>query len=340
MMSSRVLFNGQDIYYFVEAKKEKLKADYKALPDDKALDEAFVKEFKSKYMISIPVLKTNAWERGEHQGQMQVFVPFEGDPFAFNLSPSSFDGTVVIGDIVDHDVVFTVNLPVGNLDVVAAVRREISNVERRLHYLRGSMLHMEQQLELGLRESMMVRRCAVEARRSQSEINIPVRAPKPQQALSPPPPVVKTAIASVERVPQSWDIFLSHADSDKTYVQDLVKALRDVEVMVWFDEDSIAWGASVARGMKKGILHSRFAIVVLSHAYLAERKWTEYEFEGFLAREKLDERIILPIWHGVTYDDILRYDAPLSLRKAKISKTDRVADIAASVWHSSAAPPS
>jgi len=328
---NRVLFNGQHIYDFVEAQKEKLKADYKALPDDQALDEASVKEFKSKYMISIPTLKTDAWERGEDQGQMRVFVPFEGDPFVFTLSPSFFDGTMATGDIVDHDVVFTMISLFGNFDVVAEVRREISNVERRLHHLRGSMLHMDQQLELGLRESMMVRRRAVEARKSQPEINIPLRAPKPQPVPPSPPLAVKKAVTSEKPLPQSWDIFMSHADLDRLYARDLVKALRADEVTVWFDEDSVAWGESLARGMKKGILHSRYAIVVLSKAYLAERKWTEHEFEGFLAREKLNERIILPIWHCVTHEDIVRYDAPLSLRKAKISETDGIADIAASV---------
>lgn len=330
-MSNRVLFNGQDIYDFIESQKEKLKTDYKALPDDQALDEAFVKEFKNKYLIDIPTLKTDAWERGEDQGQIRVFVPFEGNPFAFTLSPSFRDGTVATGDVVDHDVVFTMISPFGNFDVVAAVKREISNVERRLHHLRGSMLHMDQQLEIGLRESMMVRRRTVEARKSQQEINIPLRVPKPQ--LPPPalPLLAKKAATSQKPVPQSWDIFMSHSESDKLYARELVNALRAVGVTVWFDEDSVAWGESLARGMKKGILHSRYAIVVLSKAYLAERKWTEHEFEGFLAREKLDERIILPIWHGVTHEDIVRYDAPLSLRKAKISDTDGISDIAASV---------
>lgn len=330
-MSNRMLFSGQDIYDFVEDQKEKLEADYKALPDDEVLDEVFVKEFKSKYMIAVPTLKTDAWEREEDQGQIRVFVPFEGDPFAFTLSPAFLDATMAVGEIVDHDVVFTISSPVAGFDVVAAVRREISNVERRLHSLRGSMEYMDQRLEGGLRESMTVRRRTIEARKSQREINIPLRAPKAQPAPFSPPLAVQKVVRSEKPLTQSWDIFMSHADSDKPYARDLVNALRAAEVTVWFDEDLVEWGESLARGMRKGILDSRFAIVVLSSAYLAERKWTEHEFEGFLAREKPDKRVILPIWHDVTHEDIVRYDAPLSLRKAMISKTDSIDDMVACV---------
>lgn len=39
-MAPRVLFNGKDIYEYVQGQRDKLKREYEALPDDKALDEA------------------------------------------------------------------------------------------------------------------------------------------------------------------------------------------------------------------------------------------------------------------------------------------------------------
>jgi hypothetical protein len=124
---------------------------------------------------------------------------------------------------------------------------------------------------------------------------------------------------------------MSHASPDKPYVRGLVKALRDGGVTVWFDEDHIEWGESVPREIRKGLLNSRYGIVVLSEAYLAERKWTEHEFQGLLARETLDTTVILPIWHKVTEEDVKKYDAPLTLRRAKISETDAYPDIVASI---------
>ncbi len=71
--------------------------------------------------------------------------------------------------------------------------------------------------------------------------------------------------------------------------------------------------------------------MVLSEAYLAERKWTEHEFQGLLARETLDTTVILPIWHRVTEAEVMKYDAPLTLRRAKVSETDAYPDIVASI---------
>jgi hypothetical protein len=71
--------------------------------------------------------------------------------------------------------------------------------------------------------------------------------------------------------------------------------------------------------------------VVLSEAYLAERKWTEHEFQGLLARETVDTTVILPIWHNITEEDVKKYDAPLTLRRAKVSATDAYPDIVSSI---------
>jgi TIR domain len=163
-------------------------------------------------------------------------------------------------------------------------------------------------------------------------IGIPQRPPKPEpavekkQATAPAKPVVKK-----ESKLESWDVFMSHASPDKPYVRGLVKALRGGGVTVWFDEDNIDWGESVLKEIRKGLLNSRYGIVVLSEAYLAERKWTEHEFQGLLARETLDTTVILPIWHNITEEDVKKYDAPLTLRRAKVSATDAYADIVSSV---------
>ena len=93
----------------------------------------------------------------------------------------------------------------------------------------------------------------------------------------------------------------------------------------------LSGGESVPREIRKGLLHSRYGIVVLSKAFLAERKWTEHEFQGLLARETLDTNVILPLWHKVTEEDIRMYDAPLTLRRAKISETDSYSEIVASI---------
>ena len=44
-----------------------------------------------------------------------------------------------------------------------------------------------------------------------------------------------------------YDVFISHASEDKTpFVEELVKALQDKDVKVWYDSLNIAWGDSLS----------------------------------------------------------------------------------------------
>jgi hypothetical protein len=221
------------------------------------------------------------------------------------------------------------------------VKREIVEVEWRLESLRGSMEHMNQQLEATLRACIAQRKRIVENKAQVSQsINIPPRKPAstPVQppAQVPAPVVSKPAASPKPRSPQkpvlqTWSVFMSHASPDKPYVGGLVKALREAGVTVWYDDDCVAWGEPLRQAIKNGLKNSTYGIVVLSKAYLADRKWTEHEFDALFAREKLNSFLILPVWHGVTRDEIEAYDPALADRKGSISNTDDYAEVVESV---------
>ena len=327
-MGPKVLFNDQHIYDFVESQKAKLKQAYEALPDDKATDETFTQEWKRQFMLDVPSLKPDRWEADERPTETVVYVPFEGDPSVFKLSPSAFNGTIAVGEIVDHDLLITVSSPIQNFDVAGHVKREIVNVEWRLNNLRGSTEHLNLQLEIGLRESMAARKRVIENKaKARQDLNIPRRAPAQTPAPKVEPLVVSKATERANPVQKCWDIFMSHASPDKPYVRQLVAELRKADISTWFDEDSITWGEALRPAINKGLVNSRYAIVVLSKAFLAERKWTEHELNGLFAREKVGKFIILPIWHGIGHVDILQYDPALADRLAKVSDTDGYPDI-------------
>jgi len=333
-----VLFSGKHIYDLVEERRGLLKVAYEALPDDEALDEAATQALKKKFMLDVPTLRMNDWtserrEMSPYSTEIIAYIQFDGDPAVFDVRPSAFNGMVAYGEIVNHEILVRIRPNSADFDVPASVRNQLKEVEWRLNSLRGSMEHMNQQLEITLREGMQRRRRMIENRvKLGDNIGIPQRPPKPEpvvekkQASAPAKPGVKK-----EPKLESWDVFMSHASPDKSYVRGLVKALRDGGVTVWFDEDNIDWGESVMKEIRKGLLNSRYGIVVLSEAYLAERKWTEHEFQGLLARETLDTTVILPIWHNITEEDVKKYDAPLTLRRAKVSATDAYPDIVSSV---------
>lgn len=113
------------------------------------------------------------------------------------------------------------------------------------------------------------------------------------------------------------DLFICHASEDKTsFVRPLAEALRAENIEVWYDEFTLKLGDSIRRTIDKGLKQSRFGVVVLSPAFFA-KKWPQYELDGLVEREMRGaDKVILPIWHGVTHDEVMEYSSPLAGRKA------------------------
>jgi hypothetical protein len=106
---------------------------------------------------------------------------------------------------------------------------------------------------------------------------------------------------------REYDIFLSYARIDGSQVaQELLLSLQRLAVEVWFDELAIRPGKSQALQMDQGLRRARAGIVVLTPAYLAGRFWTERELGALLHKPTL-----IPVLHGVTFDDVKEYSGIL-----------------------------
>lgn len=111
---------------------------------------------------------------------------------------------------------------------------------------------------------------------------------------------------------KAWDVFVSHASEDKeTFVRPLAVALRGLGVSVWYDEFSLRIGDSLSRSIDKGIANSLFGLVIVTPAFI-EKPWPEYELRGLVAREIDEDRVILPVWHGVTRSQVLGFSPALA----------------------------
>jgi hypothetical protein len=130
---------------------------------------------------------------------------------------------------------------------------------------------------------------------------------------------------------EKWDVFISHASEDKPYVDPLVKALRAAGVSVWYDQMILNWGDDLRPMIDNGLINCRFGIVVLSKTFLGKKKWTEHELNSLFARELAGQKLVLPIWHGITRADLLEYSPALADRLAKISDSDSADDIVKSM---------
>ena len=66
-----------------------------------------------------------------------------------------------------------------------------------------------------------------------------------------------------------YDAFISHASEDKaSLVRPLARALEKMGFHIWFDEFELKVGDSLRRSIDKGLVNSRYGIVVLSKAFL------------------------------------------------------------------------
>ena len=128
-----------------------------------------------------------------------------------------------------------------------------------------------------------------------------------------------------------WDVFICHATEDKPYVEPLVRELESAGIRVWFDKRTLEWGDDLRGAIDRGIKNCRYGIVVFSQAFLSKKKWTEHELNSLFAREQAGQKLILPIWHGITRDDLLEYSPGFADRLAKISSTDSFGNIVQSL---------
>jgi TIR domain len=106
---------------------------------------------------------------------------------------------------------------------------------------------------------------------------------------------------------REWDTFLSYARIDGAEIgEELRQHLESLGVSVWFDEIAIAPGKSQALQMDHGLQKARAGIALLTPAYLTGRFWTERELGALLHKETL-----IPVLHGVTFDDVAEYSGIL-----------------------------
>ena len=109
-----------------------------------------------------------------------------------------------------------------------------------------------------------------------------------------------------------WDIFISHASEDKAeIVEPLANALQHKGLKVWYDHFSLKLGDGLRHSIEEGITHSKYGVVILSPNFFA-KKWPQRELDSLTAKEITLGKVILPVWHHVTYEDVLKFSPNLA----------------------------
>lgn len=135
-------------------------------------------------------------------------------------------------------------------------------------------------------------------------------------------------LGNSEDCSMGYDVFISHASEDKdSVVRPLAQALVAQGLKVWYDEFELKIGDSLRRKIDRGLAMSRFGIVVLSQAFI-RKGWTNYELDGIISKANTGEQVLLPIWHGITKQEVLDYSPSLADKVARNTASYTIEEIA------------
>lgn len=140
----------------------------------------------------------------------------------------------------------------------------------------------------------------------------------------------RTKIEAIGPRAEFYDLFLCHAWDDRREAADeLHGLLEDEGVSVWFSEKDIILGQPFMREIDKGLAKTRIGLVLITPAFLKRVEdggVSEKELSELLARD-----LLIPVAHGVTYDEIRTVSPLLGSRNGMSTDEDSMKDIAKKV---------
>ncbi|MGZ4963608.1 MAG: toll/interleukin-1 receptor domain-containing protein [Limisphaerales bacterium] len=118
-----------------------------------------------------------------------------------------------------------------------------------------------------------------------------------------------------------FDVFISHASEDKaSFVKGLADQLTKLGLTVWYDAATLTLGDSLSKKINEGLKLSSYGVVVLSHSFFA-KEWPQAELAALFAQEMSEgKKRILPVRHGVTQQDVLKYSPLLADKLATLTE--------------------
>ena len=112
--------------------------------------------------------------------------------------------------------------------------------------------------------------------------------------------------------------FISHDSRDKELIaQPLAIHLSQKMCPVWYDEFTLKVGDSLRESIEKGLKECHKCVLIITPNFLAKGGWSKREYDSIFTRELIeDKKLILPIWHEVTKEEVFDYSPILGDRLA------------------------
>jgi hypothetical protein len=108
--------------------------------------------------------------------------------------------------------------------------------------------------------------------------------------------------------------FISHDSRNKDLIARPLANGLDIRLCtVWYDEFSLKVGDSLRLSIEKGIKEAKKYILIITPEFLSNPGWGRKEFDSIFTREMVTgERVVIPIWLGVTKIQVYDYSPSLA----------------------------
>jgi hypothetical protein len=109
----------------------------------------------------------------------------------------------------------------------------------------------------------------------------------------------------------AWDFFICHVREDKETAQSLADALNSKGLKVWYADYCVKLGDHLPATVDYGLSRSRMGIVILSPEFL-QQSWAQQELNDLAMREVNGKKVILPVWHKISFRDVFEFSPVLA----------------------------
>lgn len=339
MPRQSLLFNDFDVFSVMENQKAALRQKIASAPESftASSDNDVIARFVKEFEFEIPELKEAEMTMTEREvdvdvshdhrrffsrsgpffikgTEITVHIPFTGDRDLFRVQPSTYTLSPPRGDIKGSELLIRFEFPndIPPPDLKVGLERNLQEIRTYLNNLRSSQGVLQTQLEAEAKTAWDRRKADFTTRmQAIGALGIPRRqSPETSKShnVSATPAALKSEQISksdTSRTPKAkWHVFISHASEDKQAIaKPLADALIAAGLLVWYDDYSLTVGDSLRQKIEEGLSKSQFGIVILSQAFLSKH-WPQQELNGLAAREVGGKKVILPVWHDISRNDI------------------------------------
>jgi len=334
MPHGRFLFSDGPLFDFLAERLQQARSSVQEVEQAWLLSSPvndIVERLIAEHMLTVPELRTESRsdlppqevtleidDYGRHLRvpgvSVTVRVPFVGESRLFQYQPSNYDSAPPEGEVWQQELRLPYEWPAHQpINLNEAIQKHMQSIHQYLEWVRVDIHAFNQKVRALLEQEVSQRRQRLEqATQTVTGLGLPIR---PAEEVEPPTARTRRTEAQPSPPPE-FDVFISHASEDKgAFVEPLANYLVQKGLRVWYDTFTLKLGDRLRRSIDRGLARSRYGIVVLSQAFFAKH-WPQYELDGLAALEVSGRKVILPIWHGVSREDVTRVSPPLADRVA------------------------